>query len=25
VLTPEQRKRFRQLGPWWLREEEDGE
>ena len=24
VLTPEQRKQFRQLGPWWL-EEEDGE
>lgn len=21
VLTPEQRKQFRQLGPWWLREE----
>jgi Spy/CpxP family protein refolding chaperone len=24
VLTPEQRKQFRQFGPWWLREE-DGE
>jgi periplasmic protein CpxP/Spy len=25
LLTPEQRKQFRQLGPWWLREEEGGE
>jgi Spy/CpxP family protein refolding chaperone len=25
ILTPEQRKQFRQFGPWWLREEEGGE
>jgi Spy/CpxP family protein refolding chaperone len=25
ILTPEQRKQFRQYGPWWLREEEGGE
>jgi Spy/CpxP family protein refolding chaperone len=25
ILTPEQRKQFRQSGPWWLREEEGGE
>jgi Spy/CpxP family protein refolding chaperone len=24
VLTPDQRKQARQLGPWWLREEEEG-
>jgi Spy/CpxP family protein refolding chaperone len=24
ILTPEQRKQFRQYGPWWLREEEEG-
>jgi Spy/CpxP family protein refolding chaperone len=23
VLTPEQRKQFRQFGPWWLRGEDD--
>jgi len=23
ILTPEQRKQFRQYGPWWLREEDD--
>jgi Spy/CpxP family protein refolding chaperone len=23
VLTPEQRKQFRQYGPWWLREEDE--
>jgi Spy/CpxP family protein refolding chaperone len=22
ILTPEQRKQFRQFGPWWLREED---
>jgi len=25
VLTPEQRKQFRQFGPWWQREEDDGD
>jgi Spy/CpxP family protein refolding chaperone len=25
ILTPEQRKQFRQFGPWWPREEEGGE
>lgn len=25
ILTPEQRKQFRQLGPWWSREEEGGD
>jgi len=25
ILTPEQRKQFRQFGPWWLREEEGGD
>jgi Spy/CpxP family protein refolding chaperone len=24
ALTPEQRKQFRQFGPWWLHEEDDG-
>jgi Spy/CpxP family protein refolding chaperone len=24
ILTPEQRKQFRQYGPWWLREEDEG-
>jgi len=23
ILTPEQRKQFRQFGPWWLREDDD--
>lgn len=25
ILTPEQRKQFKQFGPWWLREEEGGD
>jgi periplasmic protein CpxP/Spy len=25
ILTPEQRKQFRQFGPWWLREDEGGD
>ncbi len=25
ILTPEQRKQFKQFGPWWLRDEEGGE
>lgn len=25
ILTPEQRKQFKQSGPWWLREEEGGD
>lgn len=24
ILTPEQRKQFRQYGPWWMREEDEG-